>query len=84
MSDSSFEDSVLLQVTSLANIYECLCGYPPIMRRVSSSSYQVLSSVFDHKLGPWLDWFSRVETSSLVPCSIVGVAARLHHTMATH
>ncbi len=37
----------------------------------------VLSFVFDHKLGPWLDWFciwSRVETSSLVPCNIVGVA----------
>ncbi len=49
-------------------------------------SYKVLPFVFDHKLEPWLDWFcirSRVETSSLVPCNIVGVATPDYTTLVT-
>ncbi len=89
MSDSSFEDSVedsvLCAFTASHLTLKCLCGYPPDMRRVSIRYKSLaLPFVFDHKLGPWLDWFcirSRVETSSLVPCNIVGVATPDYTTL---
>ncbi len=43
MSDSSFKDSVVYALTSSHLTLKCSCGYPPVMRRVSSSSYKVLS-----------------------------------------
>ncbi len=42
VSDNSFEDSVVYALTTSHLTLKCLCGYPPVMRRVSSSSYKVL------------------------------------------
>ncbi len=36
MSDSSFEDSVVYALTTSHLTLKCLCGYPPVMRIVSS------------------------------------------------
>ncbi len=41
MSDNSFEYSVVYALTASHLILKCSCGYPPVMRRVSSSSYKV-------------------------------------------
>ncbi len=80
MSDSSFGLCVLLlQVTSL----KCPCGYPPVMEESLSATSLAWPFIFDHKLGPWLDRFcirSWVETSSFVPCNIVGVVAMPDYT----
>ncbi len=53
MSDSSFEDSVVYALTTSHLTLKCSCGYPPVMRRVSSSSYKVclLSSTISLSLG---------------------------------
>ncbi len=40
MSDSSFEDSVVYALTTSHLTLKCSCGYPPVMRRVSSNSYK--------------------------------------------
>ncbi len=55
MSDNSFKDSVMYVLTASHLTLKCLCGYPPVMGRVSSSSYQVwpclLSSTISLGLG---------------------------------
>ncbi len=63
MSDSSSKIllcMLLLQVTSLSNIYECSCGYPPVMGRVSASSYQVLPCLLSSTTSLGLDLIGSV------------------------
>ncbi len=82
MSDSSFEDSVVYLLTASHLTLKCLCGYPPVMRRVSSIAATKSCLAFDHKLGSWLDWFCiRSQTSSFVSYSIVGVATPDYTTL---
>ncbi len=50
MSDSSFKDSVAYALTASHLTLKCSCGYPPVMRRVSSSSYIVLPCLLSSTL----------------------------------
>ncbi len=53
MSDSSFEDSVVYALTSSR-------GYPPVMRRVSSSNYKVLPCLLSSTIRLGLDLIGSV------------------------